>query len=69
MLRFTHVLSLFGFGAASGIGFLVIHSWPVAAGFSVILLLVCATLQAGREEEIKVTADRLARDQAWRASR
>ena len=52
MARALHTLSTFGFGAAAGVALLVIHPWPVAAPVSVVLLLLCATLQAMREQDV-----------------
>ncbi len=52
MTRALHTLSTFGFGAAAGVSPLVIHPWPVAVPVSVVLLLLCATLQAMREQDV-----------------
>ena len=52
MSRALHTLSTFGFGAMAGVAPLVIHPWPVAMPVSVVLLLLCATLQALREADV-----------------
>lgn len=52
MARTLHILSTFGFGAAAGVAPPVIHPWPAAVPVSAVLLLLCATLQAMREQDV-----------------